>query len=157
MRKETRYALALTTWFELESERCHSVAELWENFLFLAQKLGFSHVRLVLEDGQKTWQANGIGFQTAHLNGHRHKIHRNRPMTLEVIAHPNDLSPKLFDHLTEIAAESWFKGAQRWQIMNQLPVRFESAISPEAPHPHTRRHAVAGSISATTPALTPTP
>jgi UDP-GlcNAc:undecaprenyl-phosphate GlcNAc-1-phosphate transferase len=140
MRKETRYALALTTWFELECERCHSVAELWENFQFVAQKLGFSHVRLALEDQQETWQANGISFETAQRNGHRHEIHRKKPITVELVAHPSDLSPKLFEHLTELAAESWFKGAQRWQVMNQLPVRFESAVELKQAHPHTRRH-----------------
>jgi len=142
MRKETRYALALTTWFELECERCHSVAELWENYQFLALKLGFSHVRIALEDRQETWQANGITFEAAQRKGHQHELHCKKPITVELVAHPNDLSPKLFEHFTELAAESWFKGTQRWQIIHQLPVRFESATLLTQPASHSRRRSV---------------
>src|SRR5262249_11934898 len=41
LRRETRYALALSRWLELEAERCESLQVLWENFQFVAQKLGF--------------------------------------------------------------------------------------------------------------------
>jgi UDP-GlcNAc:undecaprenyl-phosphate GlcNAc-1-phosphate transferase len=129
MRKQTRYALALATWFELEAERCRSTAELWENFQFLVRKLGFTHARLVLEDGEQTWQANGVPFHLARQEGSLYELHSRKPMTLEFIAQPDALPGLLFSHMTELAAESWFKGAQRWQMTNQLPVRFQSAIA----------------------------
>jgi UDP-GlcNAc:undecaprenyl-phosphate GlcNAc-1-phosphate transferase len=131
MRKETRYALALTTWFELEAERCHSVAELWENFQFVARKLGLSHVRLVLEDKEETWRANCTSFEIARGESYHHQTHHKKKMILELIGNRCDLSEKLFEHLAELAAESWFKGAQHWHTLNHLPVRFGSALSSE--------------------------
>src|SRR5439155_26509578 len=98
--------------------------------------------RIALEDRQETWQANGISFEAAQRKGHQHEVHCKKPITVELVAHPNDLSPKLFEHLTELAAESWFKGAQRWQIIHQLPVRFESAALLTRRVSHTRRRSV---------------
>jgi electron transport complex protein RnfB len=41
--------------------------------------------------------------------------------------------------MAELAAESWFKGVQGWQMLNQVPARFEPAHTPP-------RRAVVGSV-----------
>jgi len=56
-------------------------------------------------------------------------------MILELVAHRNDLSDNLFEHLTELAAEGWFKGAQRWQMLNQLPLRWKLLVSQSQSQP----------------------
>jgi UDP-GlcNAc:undecaprenyl-phosphate GlcNAc-1-phosphate transferase len=127
IRKETRYVIALTGWFELEAERCRSVKELWENFQFVALKLVFSHVKLQLEDGERLWQWDGISFDAPGLQQHRFELKGRDSMTLQVVAETEVLPPQLFEHLAELAAESWQKAAQCWQRAAQLPVRFDSA------------------------------
>ena len=56
-----------------------------------------------------------------------------------MLASREDLSDTLFQHLTELAVESWFKGAQRWHITNGLPVRFASALSLERRPSHLHK------------------
>jgi hypothetical protein len=41
------------------------------------------------------------------------------------------MSPRLFEHLTELAAEAWMKAVQRWQDVNQVPAVFEPAVPSE--------------------------
>ena len=65
LRKETRYALILSQWLEMEVERHRSVDELWQDYQFVIKKLGFSRVRLVLSDGAHTWQAEGFNEKGA--------------------------------------------------------------------------------------------
>ncbi|MCX6922294.1 MAG: MraY family glycosyltransferase [Verrucomicrobia bacterium] len=56
MRQEVHYALALMRWVELEGSRCHSVEEIWKDFLFAAQRLGFNSVKVSLADGVRVWE-----------------------------------------------------------------------------------------------------
>ena len=142
MRKETRYVLALTTWFELEAERCDSVEEIWGNFQFVARKLGLSHLKLGLADQVNTWQANHVPFDVETLQRYCHEYGGKTLMVLELFAPPEVLSPQLFEHFAELAAESWQKAAELWQASAQLPFRFESARSPENFRSRWRRAAM---------------
>jgi len=51
---------------------------MWENFQFLVRKLGFSHARLELEDGEEIWQANGISMEAALKKDHHREFHRKK-------------------------------------------------------------------------------
>jgi hypothetical protein len=42
------------------------------------------------------------------------------------------LPGKLFELLSELAAETWHKAASRWQELNQLPLSFAAVASPES-------------------------
>ena len=46
-------------------------------------------------------------------------------MTLEFTANKDDMSERLVTHLSELAAEAWLKAANRWQLANGLPLRFD--------------------------------
>jgi len=41
------------------------------------------------------------------------------------------MSARLFEHLSELAAEAWMKAVQRWQAVNQMPAVFEPAFPSE--------------------------
>jgi hypothetical protein len=41
------------------------------------------------------------------------------------------LPDKLFELLTELAAESWQKAARKWQEIHKAPVRFASVATPD--------------------------
>lgn len=108
MRQETQYALALCRWFELEGRRASSLDALWTDFGFLLGKLGFARVCLKLEGDTRRWQANvqlaseSLLQREVTLN---HAIHR----AVEFVADKNQMTPRLFDQLTELAAEAWLK------------------------------------------------
>jgi UDP-GlcNAc:undecaprenyl-phosphate/decaprenyl-phosphate GlcNAc-1-phosphate transferase len=116
LRKETHYALALGRWLELEAERVDTPEELWEGFIFVARKLGFVRVTLRLADVEKVWEREPApvvppDYQcTYDWNG-------NHPVALRLEG-DTGMSVKMFEHLSELAAEAWLKAAVRWQEAN---------------------------------------
>jgi UDP-GlcNAc:undecaprenyl-phosphate GlcNAc-1-phosphate transferase len=127
VRKETRYALTLTRWFELEAERSGSADELWRDFGFISEKLGFSEVTLVTTNVRKVWQGRSARSQAGDL---QQRFELPSAMTLEFSAWTQRLEPAAFELLTELAAETWVKAGQRWQQIHQVPFAF-ATVSPE--------------------------
>jgi UDP-GlcNAc:undecaprenyl-phosphate GlcNAc-1-phosphate transferase len=125
LRKETRCALVLSRWLELQAERCDSVHGLWRDYQFVVNKFGFSRVRLVLKDGADTWNLDGYKEETGRL---QHICHEMSGGTIiEFSADKAVLPEKLFELLAELAAETWHKAALRWQGLNHAPLHFAEA------------------------------
>jgi len=140
LRKETHYALALGRWLEMEAERSPGLENLWEDFVFAARKLGFNRVNLRLNDEARTWQLPEQPNSTQAL--HRvHELAGGESMTLEFVGDTMRMSPRVFDHLSELAAEHWLKAATRWQTTNKLPLRFGRPAS-EVERPAAMKPAV---------------
>jgi hypothetical protein len=129
LRQETRYALTLCRWIEMEAERRDSVLELWQDYQFVVKKLGFSEVRLTLEDGTHVWQADECEAATMPLQRARHEI--NGGTVVEFAGDATVLPHKLFELLTELAAESWQKAGRRWQEIHKTRLQFISVAAPD--------------------------
>jgi len=131
LRKETRYALALCEWLEMEAERCEHLQELWTTYLFITRKLGLSQVKLVLESGGDL--ARNLAAPRAGTEFHRQR--RDLPLAnlraIEFGSESSAMSPRLFEHLTELAAEAWMKAVQRWQAVHQTEAVFAPAVVTE--------------------------
>lgn len=56
MRREVNYAMTVTRWLSLEGQRAKSMNEFWETLVFVSERLGFSELRLQLEDGTREWR-----------------------------------------------------------------------------------------------------
>jgi UDP-GlcNAc:undecaprenyl-phosphate/decaprenyl-phosphate GlcNAc-1-phosphate transferase len=126
LRSESRYGLCLGQWLLLEAERCGSVAELFRNFGFLADKFGFSHVRVTMGSDTELWQSNHLSFDAEGLHRAQHQVGGPCPMVLEFTADPTRLTGEAFDHLAELAAEAWVKATRRWQLLSGEPLRFDA-------------------------------
>ncbi len=123
MRKETRYALVLSRWLELEAERCKTAEELWRGFVFLAWKLGFSEVKLALEDGEIAWSSGeAMGDE---LPRQRHDLQIGNITSIEFAMEASVMPARVFEQLAELAAEAWTKSALRWQTVNQGSIRLQ--------------------------------
>lgn len=127
LRVETRYALTLSSWMEMESERRVSVYELWEDYQFVVKKLGFSRVSLALPDGTNIWDSPA--FDPDDTNHQEAAFDLNGCGKLEFVANHHVMQDKLFELLSELAAEAWHKAASRWQKLNRAPIQFASAVS----------------------------
>ena len=149
MRQEVQYALALTRWLALEGGRCNSVEELWANLVFAAQRLGFTSIRLTLEDGQRVWNHPNACESGLSV---RQELQHRRCGILELSAPncDNDRSDpastcpratadgrpfcpcvsdeKVFSILSELLIEGWMKAAMRWNDRGQAPLRFDAGI-----------------------------
>lgn len=129
MRMETRYALTLSQWLEMESERRTSILELWEDYRFVVRKLGFSEVRLGLGEAMENWQTAGFDPAAGHLQRTRFDV--NGCGQIEFAADPKVLPEKLFELLSELAAEAWHKAATRWEKLNRIPLSFNAVACPD--------------------------
>jgi len=115
------------TWLEMEAERCDNLQELWTSYLFVTRKLGFSQVRLVLErDTDFVWKSPAVS--DTDLLRRRQELRLANITAIEYSAEAGTMPATVFDHLTELAAETWMKVAQRWQKANDQPIRFEPAV-----------------------------
>jgi len=156
MRKEIQYALISYRWLEAHSLRAESIESLWADYVFLAQKLGFTSVTLTLEDGQRVWRQEDIASAGPPCRSARHELDGGKAGTLEFMMHTRAaetdsagademLKPcckpagagvpdaTLFDILSELAAEGWLKAAVKWQKRHDLPIRFASKVGAPIP------------------------
>jgi hypothetical protein len=131
LRKETRYALALCEWLEMEAERCESLQELWTTYLFITRKLGLAQVRLVLDGGRTVSRNSALSGQSADYHRHRREMPLANIRAMEFASESAVMSSRLFEHLTELAAEAWMKSVQRWQAVNRMAAVFEPAVPSE--------------------------
>jgi UDP-GlcNAc:undecaprenyl-phosphate GlcNAc-1-phosphate transferase len=131
LRKETRYALALCEWLEMEAERCETLQELWTTYLFVTRKLGLSQVKLLLDSGRTVSRDQSIHRQPTDFHRNRHEMPLANIKAIEFGSQSSAMSPHLFEHLTELAAEGWMKAVKRWQMVNQIPAVFEPAVPSE--------------------------
>jgi UDP-GlcNAc:undecaprenyl-phosphate/decaprenyl-phosphate GlcNAc-1-phosphate transferase len=114
MRKETRYALTVTRWLEMEAERSSALSELWADYVFMMQKVGFTDVKL-------SQSAASTLFSTSSAAPHPSGIHRicievplHNASAIEFVAPATAFQPKLFELLGELSAEAWVKAVRRW-------------------------------------------
>jgi UDP-GlcNAc:undecaprenyl-phosphate GlcNAc-1-phosphate transferase len=136
LRKETQYALTLNRWLVMEVERHGSVDELWEDYQFVIRKLGFSKVKIVLPNGTtNSWQAEDFEDGNTDFHYAAHEI--SDGTLIEVAANKTMMSEILFNLLGDLTAETWYKIALRWRMLNKTPLRFpmvaENLISRREP------------------------
>lgn len=134
LRKQTRYALALSRWLEMEAEQHRSMDELWQDYQFVAKKLGFPQVRLLLPNGASIWQAEDFNGNGAGLQQVCHEMRDGS--TIEFMADPQVLPAPLLKPIADLAAEMWHKAILRWCALNNTPVPFMTAATlPGFPSP----------------------
>ena len=126
MRKESRYALALTQWLQLDAERCASLDELWDGFGFMARKLGFARIRLIIENSRfRSWQRESLPSISEDFHRTRLDFNIGNFVAMEFVADPLQMDERRFDLLSELAAEAWITAAGTWQKLDRssLPSR----------------------------------
>jgi UDP-GlcNAc:undecaprenyl-phosphate GlcNAc-1-phosphate transferase len=123
-RKQTRYALTLGRWLELEGERAGSPEDLWADFGFILKKLGFSAATLSTPHGRKHWRA--VGGQPGHTGGSVTRMHCNlsHESTLHFVAPVSVMEGQTLQLLSELAAETWVKATARWEQSHTAPFAF---------------------------------
>jgi hypothetical protein len=158
MRQQTRYALSLTHWLELEGSRHEALESLWSDFVFAARKLGFCSVKLSLMDGHRSWvkpaepgrtrsaryeMQNGrygiLEFKVPacprRTAGHEVSCDVNSKCELQSKGCPSD--PRVFELISELLAESWTKAAAQWSRCHLAHLSFNST-NPQSGSVHKR-------------------
>jgi UDP-GlcNAc:undecaprenyl-phosphate GlcNAc-1-phosphate transferase len=117
VRKETRYALTMRRWLEMEAERDRTESELWDDYQFITRKLGFARAR-ILKAGDDHWRA-GLDDRVMGMQYVCHEIHDGS--LIEFCAEVRILRDPMFKLLADLAAETWDKSISRWRTLNPAP------------------------------------
>jgi UDP-GlcNAc:undecaprenyl-phosphate/decaprenyl-phosphate GlcNAc-1-phosphate transferase len=146
MREEIHYALTLMRWLTLEGSRRNSAEDLWLDFVFAAQRLGFTSIKLTLADGHRIWErANGSHPTHTVVE----VLQAGRLGTLELKATCCDLgavpSQKMqpcersrcpcvadatvFQIVSELLADGWVNGISRSNNAAVDPLRFDTILA----------------------------
>jgi UDP-GlcNAc:undecaprenyl-phosphate GlcNAc-1-phosphate transferase len=173
MRQEVQYALCLTRWLELEGNRRASLENLWLDFVFVAQRLGFTSVKLTLADGFRSWELPNVpaAYQFSRqelLSGHCGILELAAPSTQTVALNPNASSAtledgdtscpcladrRLFQIMAELMAEGWLNATKRWDKSASKPLRFDSKLAGPQKKSHRRSRTSLSSPPAAAPNL----
>jgi UDP-GlcNAc:undecaprenyl-phosphate GlcNAc-1-phosphate transferase len=148
MRGEVQYALSLARWLELESLRHSSPAELWPDFVFAADKLGFDSLKLTLQGEHKLWRRRSGTpsdvWQRYDFPSGQHgsiefaapacpvvKIERPDSFDPHARCGPHETGcladPQVFETISELLAEAWNRAAAQW-IKRRIPLKFEDSM-----------------------------
>jgi UDP-GlcNAc:undecaprenyl-phosphate GlcNAc-1-phosphate transferase len=128
LRKETQYALTLSRWLVLEVERRIPADELWNDYKLVVRKLGFTKVTLLLRDGSlNSWQDDELSKRASDLQHAAHDM--SDGTVIEFYADKSAMSESQFDLLGDLAAETWYKIASRWRVINGSPFHFHSTTT----------------------------
>jgi len=120
-RRHTQYAMALSCWLEMEAERQEKLDALWEDYTFVARKIGFTRAKVVFSEGHRTWVSEAHVDQ-AGLQEHVFEFNPGVKMLVLLQCSSNKLDPAIIGHLSELAAEAWLKAVLRWKVgKDQLP------------------------------------
>jgi UDP-GlcNAc:undecaprenyl-phosphate GlcNAc-1-phosphate transferase len=79
MRREIEYALCLSTWLALEGRRGKGVENLWSTLVTVANKLGFTCVKLTLPDGERLWMSEAESAEREAQSAERQAPDAERP------------------------------------------------------------------------------
>jgi UDP-GlcNAc:undecaprenyl-phosphate GlcNAc-1-phosphate transferase len=129
LRKETRYALALGRWLEMEAERQDSLDALWQDYQFVVKRLGFASVHLRLPDGGDTRLVHEFDEATTDLQKVCHEL--DNGSVIQFFASPGTLPEPLFKLLADLAAETWHRAALRWRTLHHTSVNVSEPTLPE--------------------------
>jgi UDP-GlcNAc:undecaprenyl-phosphate/decaprenyl-phosphate GlcNAc-1-phosphate transferase len=139
-RADIQYAICLSRCLELEGNRAETLTDIADDVVFIARKLGFSSVRIRLEDDEKSWQltgmiaANGKNFRHS-LNGHKYCFLELTVSSSENAGNSpeaNSLSEARLNTVSiqaDLLAEGWNKAIKGWKQRHQLPPRFDARLA----------------------------
>jgi hypothetical protein len=89
---------------------------MWEDYQFVVRKLGFSRLKLSLPGGvTHVWEAEGFNPQAGALLQAAHEI--SDGTVVELTADSRVMPEVLFTLLGDLAAETWYKAAQRCRAL----------------------------------------
>ncbi len=134
-RSEIQYAICQSRWLALEGARSQSIESLCEDVVFIARKLGYAHIGIRLEDGEKVWQLAAINKEDCYCFQHKLPGHRycflelNAPRSL--LGEQQATASRTTNEATlkttgDLLAEGWAKAIFAWKRQHQLPVRFDA-------------------------------
>lgn len=131
MRRQTQYVMALAYWLEMEADRSPSLDALWDDFAFLARKVGFTRVKVVVSTGHRARVAPEHAPERAGSE-HVFEFNPGTRMLLTMQSSRPEMDAQLAGHLSELVAEAWLKSVTRWSQSGRRKIEFGAVQEDEA-------------------------
>jgi UDP-GlcNAc:undecaprenyl-phosphate GlcNAc-1-phosphate transferase len=138
-RADIQYAISWSRCLALEGSHAQTVADIAQDVVFIARKLGFSGVRIRLEDDERFWQITPVA--ASHQRAFRHSLPGYKYCFLEFsvpcqnakqaeATEEEKLSEPRLNTASiqaDLVAEGFNKALKSWSLRHQqLPVRFDA-------------------------------
>jgi UDP-GlcNAc:undecaprenyl-phosphate/decaprenyl-phosphate GlcNAc-1-phosphate transferase len=148
IRTQVQYTTSLTRWLELEGARAASLECLWQDLVFVSEKLGLASIRLTLADGAYSWQhpqrpQSGPCYKQVVKAGRLGVLELEGLCALpqagaSALAPQAPVGPvtwdqRTFEIISELVAEGWTKAVGSWCAEEKARLRLDAKLVP--PHP----------------------
>jgi len=154
MRQDVQSALCLTRWLSMEARRKTSAECLWLDLIFVAERLGFTSVKLTMNGAVKIWQGTQAGPTPGRSRqmslgpqGNLLELGADQETTNDP-APPARLSahdqaklrarfadPRAFSIISDVLAEAWLQSVKNWEKQHGVPLKFIQNIPAVNPPP----------------------
>ncbi len=130
MRQDVQSALCLTRWLVLEARRKNSPGDLWQDFTFVAERIGFTAVKLTTAATVNNWTRPQTNLARCHSRcitlGHPGELleiwaERETPPDPERLR-PRFADLRAFNIISEVLAEGWINAAKSWESHHGIPL-----------------------------------
>ncbi len=158
MRQDVQAALCLTRWLTMEARRKDSAESLWLDLVFVAERLGFTSVKLATEGNVKSWRRPQAGtarsrFRQIILDGRgsllelwtdqetsndANRSEKPEPQGAEKLR-ARFADPRAFNIIADVLAEGWLAAVKNWEKQNGTRLRFPSSSLAADDTPHDEK------------------
>ena len=148
MRQDVQSALCLTRWLAMDARRKNSAESLWRELIFVAERLGFTSVKLTTAGAVKSWERPQASWTRGHSRqltlGNQGDLlelwadRETRPpagTAAPLSAHEQELlrarfaDPRAFSIISDVLAEGWVQSVKNWERYHGIPLRFNQSAA----------------------------
>ena len=123
-RSETQNAIKLSKWLVGEVDRIRKAEDLWNDYMWVLRKLGFSKVIISSAGEERIYEYPHKELEDAYISGRMSLDKQNRDNYIQFWGEKKRFSKRRFDLNCDIAFESWVLATRRWKELNQADFKF---------------------------------
>ena len=123
-RSETQNAIKLSKWLVGEVERIRVAEHLWNDYMWVLKKLGFTRVVILSGGEERMYEYSDQELQDVYVSDRMSLDKQNSDGFIQFWGQKKRFSQRRFDLNCDIAIESWVLATRRWKELNQAEFKF---------------------------------
>ena len=123
-RSETQNAIKLSKWLVGEVERIRVAEHLWNDYMWVLKKLGFTRVVILSGGEERMYEYSDQELQDVYVSDRMSLDKQNSDGFIQFWGQKKRFSQRRFDLNCDIAFESWVLATRRWKELNQAEFKF---------------------------------
>ena len=132
-RSETQNAIKLSKWLVVEVERIRQAKDLWNDYIWVLKKLGFSKVIISYGGEEKEYKYNNLEIGDFFISDCISIDKEAKGNNIQFWGDKERFSQRRFDLNCDIAFETWVLATRRWKELNGSDFQFNGEAIPQTP------------------------